>query len=109
MSIQLTPTICNSHSLTFPRHFSSCSETLHSEVLFSYAASLLLDCAQVHTPVIQTQDLTLDMASAFPHSSEGAPLDPGMAPGWKDQTYSLLASCHEGEHRKGHGAAWFPS
>lgn len=74
MSIQFTPTICSSHPLTFLCHCSSCHETPHSEVLFSCATSLLLGCAQVHSPVIPTQDLTLDMASAFPHSSEGAPL-----------------------------------
>ena len=74
MSIQFTPTICSSHPLTFLCHCSSCHETPHSEVLFSCATSLLLGCAQVHSPVIPTQDLTLDMASAFPYSSEGAPL-----------------------------------
>lgn len=44
----------------------------------------------------------------FPTAQKG-PLDPGMAPGWKDWTYSLLASLHEGEHRKGLRTAWFPS
>ena len=59
------------------------------------------------------EELSLEGQSPTPFCLESpqlrrGPFDPGMAPGWKDWTYSLLASLHEGEHRKGHRAAWFP-